>query len=205
MAGLNINLDQEVSFGKMSRGKMPTKTSINLVPKKESYLSTKKGITTAAVGAVIVVLLAFLLIVRPLIGLANANAKVKDLTAQLDAVNSEIKENAATEEEYAHYTYEGMNSEEMSRVDRVQVMKLVQDALINGGVARSWSLSGNTMTFEVTGASLGELNQIAAGLEKEPIVERCVINNANKGSADSSNVAVSFVIYLVKPAEGGDA
>ena len=203
MAGLNINLDKEVNFGK-SRGKMPTKTSINLVPKKERYLATRKGVTTLVLGSLLVVVLALVLIVRPLIGLMNANARVNDLTSQLDAVNSEIKANAATEEEYAHYTYEGMNSDELSRVDRVQVMKLVQDALISGGVAKSWSLTGNVMTLEVTGTSLAELNQIAAALEKEPIVERCVINNATKSNSDSSDVAVSFVIYLVKPAEGGD-
>lgn len=203
MAGLSINLDKEVSFGKASRGKMPTKTSINLVPKKESFLSTRKGITTAAVGAVIVLLLAFLLIIRPLMGLMSANAKVNDLTAQLDEVNSTIVANADKEEEYAHYTYEGLTSEEMSSVDRVQIMKLVQDALINGGVARAWTLSGNVMYFEVSGASLAELNQIAATLEKQPIVERCVINTANKGGSDSNEVAVSFVIYLVNP-EGGN-
>lgn len=183
---------------------MPTKTSINLVPKKEKYLSTKKGITTAAVGAVIVLALAFLLIIRPIISLANANARVNELTSQLDEVNQQITANAEKEDEYAHYTYEGLTKEEMNRVDRVQVMKLVQDALIKGGVAKAWTLSGNVMTFDVSGASLSELNQIAAALEQQPIVERCVINNANKGSADNSNVAVSFVIYLKQPAEGGN-
>ena len=94
--------------------------------------------------------------------------------------------------------------EEMNMVDRVQVMKLVQDALIKGGVAKAWTLSENMMTFDVTGASLSELNQIAAALEQEPIVERCVINTANKGGDDTANVAVSFVIYLTQPAEGGN-
>ena len=200
MAQLKLDLNKEVSIGSKSRGKMPTKTTINLVPKKERYLSTRKGITTVAVGTLLVIVLALLLIVRPVLGLVKANARVKDLTAQLDETNRLIEQNAATEEEYAHYTYEGMNSEEMSRVDRVRIMKLVQDALISGGVARSWDLSENIMTLEVSGASLAELNQIAAGLEQDPIVERCVIYTANKGgSNDSSDVDVSFVIYLTKP------
>lgn len=203
MAGLNIDLNKEISVGKVSRGKMPTKTTINLVPKKESVLSTRKGVTAIVLGSLLVVVLALVLIVRPIIGLMNANARVDALTAQLDEINSTIAANTAVEEEYAHYTYEGMTEEEMSRVDRVQIMKLVEDALISGGVAKAWALSGNIMTFEVSGASLAELNQIAAALENEPIVERCVINNANKGNSDTTGVAVSFVIYLVKPTEGG--
>ena len=204
MAGLKIDLNKDVSFGSTMRGKMPTKTSINLVPKKESFLSTKKGVTTTVLGVLLVLVLAFLLIVRPIMGLVAANNRVKDLTAQLDEVNNTIMANSELEEEYAHYTYEGFTDEEMSRVDRVKVMQLVQNNLIKGGVARSWDLSGNVMVLEVTGASLSELNQIAAGLERDPIVERCVINNANKGGNDSAPVAVSFVIYLTKQTEGGD-
>ena len=196
MAGLNIDLNKNISVGSLSRGKMPTKTTINLVPKKERYISTPKGKLTTIIAAVIILLLIFLLIVRPVMKLTKARAQVADLTTQLDQTNSQIAQLAGLEEEYAHYTYEDMTTEEMSRVSRVKVMRLVQEALIDGGVANSWSLSGNVMTLQVSGASLSQLNQIAAALEQEDIVERCVINSANKGG---ENVAVSFVIYLVKP------
>lgn len=202
MAELKIDLNKDVSVGKLSRGKMPTKTSINLVPKKESILSTRQGVTSVIIGTLIVVVLVAFLIVRPIAGLVLTNAKVNKLTEDLDAVNAQIASMSAIEEEYAHYTYEDMTPEEMGRVDRVKIMKLVKDSLIAGGVARSWSLSGNVMTFEVSGASLSELNQIAAALEKESIVERCVIENANKGG--TTNVVVNFVIYLQKSAEEGN-
>ena len=205
MAEFKLDLNKDVSVGKLSRGKMPTKTSINLVPKKESILSTRQGVTSVIIGTLLVIVLTALLIVRPIVGLVLANAKVNKLTEELDAVNAQIAQMAEVEEKYAHYTYEDMTPEEMGRVDRVQIMKLVKDSLIAGGVARSWTLSENVMTFEVSGASLSELNQIAAALENEAIVERCVIENANKGgSSDTSNVVVNFVIYLQKPAEGGD-
>ena len=198
MAGSKLDLNKEISLGGMSRGKMPSKTSINLVPEKESIFTSKKALP-ALIGTIIVaVLLIGLLVVRPIIQLASATSDVARLTEELNEANKTIKERGYIEEEYAHYTTEGMTEEELTRVNRVKVMKLVEDAVVNTGVVKSWELSGNTMSLEVSGASLAELNQIAAALEKESIVDRCVINTANKGTGktDGGSVAVSFIVYL---------
>ena len=198
MAGSKLDLNKEISLGGMSRGKMPSKTSINLVPEKESIFTSKKALPVIIGTIIIAVLLIGLLVVRPLVQLTSANAEVKRLTAELDEANATIKELGYVEEEYAHYTTDGMTEEELTRANRVKVMKLVEDAVVNTGVVKSWNLSGNIMSLEVSGASLAELNQIAAALEKESIVDRCVISTANKstGNADGSGVAVSFIVYL---------
>ena len=196
MANLKIDLNKEVSLGK-SRGAIPTKTSINLVVKKESFLKSKKALPTIILGVLVVVLIVGFFLVKPLISLASANARISDLQAQLDETNKTIESMGYIEEEYAHYTTEGMTAKEISRVDRVKVMKLVEDSVVHSGVVKSWNLSENTMALEVRGASLSELNQIAGALEEEPIVDRCVITTANKGDAkNEGNVAVSFIVYL---------
>ena len=198
MAGSKLDLNKEISLGGMSRGKMPSKTSINLVPEKESIFTSKKALPVLIGTIVIAVLLIGLLVVRPLVQLASASSDVTRLTEELGEANNNIRELGYIEEEYAHYTTEGMTEEELTRVNRVKVMKLVEDAVVNTGVVKSWELSGNIMSLEVSGASLAELNQIAAALEREPIVDRCVISTANKGTGQSggSGVAVSFIVYL---------
>lgn len=197
MANLKLDLNKEVSFGKKSHGSIPTKTSINLVIKKESFFSSKKALPTIIIGALVLVLLIGLLFVKPLLELTSADARIADLQSQLDETNQMIDSMGAVEEEYAHYTTEGMTEEELSRVDRVKVMKLVEDAVVNSGNVRSWNITENTMTLDVRGASLSELNQIAAAIEKESIVDRCVINTANKGTTDNEGgVTVTFIVYL---------
>lgn len=192
MAG-KLDLNKEISLGGQPRGKIPTKTSINLVIKKERKVSP-----VMLIGSIVLaVLLVGLLIVRPIVNLNMANAKVDRLQAELDEADKKIQSYGDVEKEYAHYTTADMTEEELSRVDRVKVMKLVEDAVVNTGVVKSWNLSENMMSLEVSGASLSELNQIAAALEKEAIVDRCVINSANKGNGpDTGGVAVSFVVYL---------
>lgn len=205
MAGLNIDLNKEISFGSrdgkntVPRGKMPTKTSINLVPQKERFLSKKSNVVKLALGIVLAVLLFVLLVVKPVVQLATASSRVTSLRQQLDEANKSIDKLGNIEEEYAHYTTEGMTDEELSRVDRTQVMDLVYKTVIKSGMVNSWSLTENIVTLQVTGATLEQLNQIAGRLEQEDIVDRCVINNANRGTQANNkegNVAVTFLVYL---------
>lgn len=196
MAKKSINLDQEITLGRKSQGKMPTKTSINLVVKKESALKTRKGITWTIIGALAVVLLAGLLIVRPVLGLINERAKVEKLTSELEQINKEIGDNADIEKEYAHYTIEDMTPDELARVDRVSVMRLVDTVNKSGGSVTGFELSENVMVIKEQGSTLAELNNIAQTLEQQDIVERCVINSADKGKQNTAGVEASFIIYL---------
>ena len=197
-----IDFNKEISLGrgggnKISAANRPTKTSINLVPKKESIMSTRRGRSYVILGSILALLLVVALVVMPFIRLQSANARVASLQKQLEEANAAIKEMGGIEEEYAHYTTEGMTEEELTRVNRAKVMKLVEDAVVNSGVVDRWSISGNTMTLQVSGASLAELNQVAAALEDKDMVERCVINTADRGSrADTGNVEATFVVYL---------
>lgn len=204
VAKKSINLDQEITLGRKSQGKMPTKTSINLVVKKESALKTRKGITWTIIGALAVVLLAGLLIVRPIIGLISARAEVEDLTSELEQINKEIGDNADIEKEYAHYTIEDMTPDELARVDRVSVMRLVDTVNKSGGSVTGFELSENVMVIKEQGSTLAELNNIAQTLEQQDIVERCVINSADKGKQDTAGVEASFIIYLTNGETEGE-
>lgn len=199
MAKLELNLNKDISLGSKPRGKMPTKTSINLVVKKESKLNLPMMIGVIILALLLVVLL----VIKPIVGLTRETQRVTQLTNELSEANSVIASYGDVEKEYAHYTTAGMTAEELSRIDRVKMMKLVEDAVVNSGSVNSWSISGNTMVLQVHGSSLAELNQIAGALEKDPLVERCVINNANRANSNNANgVTVSFIVYLSDDSSG---
>lgn len=207
-----LDFKKEISLGGSGgktrvRGKKPVKTSINLVIKKDSFFSSKKALPVMIALVVLTCVLIGFLLIRPLIILGTANAKSSELQTQITQTNALISSKGDVVEEYAHYTTDGMTSEELNRVDRVKVMKLVEDAVVNNGSINSWSVSDNIATLQVRGSSLSELNQAAAALEKDPIVERCVINNANRGTRanESGVVAVTFTVYLNDPEKAAEA
>lgn len=68
---------------------------------------------------------------------------------------------------------------------------------------KTWSVSGNTLTVEITGGSLEKLNMVARRLETSAIVDSVTISTANKQgqTANAQDVWARLIIYLMQPAE----
>ena len=71
----------------------------------------------------------------------------------------------------------------------------------------NWSVSGNTLTVQITGGSLQKLNKVARRLETSPIVDSVTISTANKqnNAQNAQNVSGQLIIYLMQPAEEASA
>lgn len=193
---MNLNLKLPQFKGKITKGKMPTKDFINVQTRTKQAFSVKKNLPLLIVIAVAVIVLGKFFVVDKIVDLATEANRISTIQQELQTTKAQISSKGDIEEEYAHYTTSGMTDEELSRVDRVEAMRLVDSAFRGGNVSRSWNLTGNIMTLQVTGSSLSELNQLAADLETDPIVERCVISSANKRTDQNGNVVVTFIIYL---------
>lgn len=193
---INLKLPKSNKPKKVSKGNMPTKNYINLMIKNKRSFDARKHLPIIIILAVLFLVLCKFLVVDRLVKISDETARVNELQMELEQANKQINELSDDEEMYAHYTTEGMTKEELSRVDRVQAMKMVDKAFTGGIVSTSWNLTGNIMTLEVSGPSLGKLNKLASDLEKNPIVERCVITSADKNKDEKGNVLVTFTIYL---------
>ena len=165
---------------KALRGRMPVKRSINLMLIDENRISPVK----ATLGIIVIVALAALfskfMVADRLAMMSSASGKANQLKDTLDQTMEAIERYEGVEDSYAHLTYAGMTQEEMSRVDRVRVLELVADILPDNETAKTWSVTGNIMTVEITGRTLEELNELARRVEESPIVDSCVITTAKK-------------------------
>lgn len=113
----------------VSKGKLPTKRSINLVLVDENKINP----LTAILGILLIVLLAgvfskFLVIDR-LDAMAQAQGRVTQLQNDLDSAMDALDNIGDIGETYAHYTLEGMTAAELNQVDRVLVLALVDSIL----------------------------------------------------------------------------
>ena len=195
---INLKLPQ---LPKIKKGKAPTKTYINVMIKKKQVISLQKRIPVIIAIVIIAAVVCKFAVVDRVAVLMTESAHIASMQAELAEANGKIQSMKDVDDVYAHYTVSGMTEEELGRVDRVQAMKLIDRDFMRDNVSKSWNLTGNTMTLEVSGPSLRELNQVAEALEEKPIVERCVISSANKRAEESNDVKVTFVIYLKQPDE----
>lgn len=193
----NLKLPELPKLPKLKKGKVPSKTYINVLAKKKQVVPIEKRLPVIIIVVILAAVLCKFTVVDRLTAVMRESSRVSTLQQELSEANSKIEHLADVDDLYAHYTTSGMTSEELGRVNRVKAMKLIDKTFLHGNISKSWNLTGNTMTLQVTGPSLSELNDVAKEMEEKSIVERCVISSANKRTTDENgDVVATFVIYL---------
>ena len=193
---LNLKLPELPKLPKLKKGKVPSKTYINVLVKRKQAFSLEKRLPVIIIVVILAVVLFKFTVVDRFTAVMRESGRLSRLQEELTLTEEQIGKLEDVDDLYAHYTTSGMTEEELGRVDRVKAMKLIDKTFLHGNISKSWNLTGNTMTLQVIGPSLRELNEVAEEMEEKPIVERCVISSANKGTNESGEVAATFVIYL---------
>ena len=197
---------------KLGRGHMPSKRSINL-----ALLDVKPFRIGLAIPTILLILVAaaafskFLVIDR-LTEVSEAQANVSRLHAQINAGYVELADYDDLATLYAHYTFSGMTQEELRRTDRREVLALLQRTALPGMGISSWTLTGNQVVLNITGATLQDINLVAQKLEADDLVDYCTVTTATSREWDdryntedrpeySSTVTARVVIYLIAETE----
>ena len=153
------------------RGQLPVKRSINLASLGEKPIK----LSLAIPGIVLIILAAFLfskfLVIDRLAEVNAAQGRVTSLQNRLDAGYRELTDYDDLVEQYAHYTYSGMTQEELERVDRADIINLIQRVILPDVGVASWSVSGNQLTVNMTAKTLEEINRMVQKLDQNELVE----------------------------------
>ena len=193
----------------VKRRQMPTKRVINL-----AVLDEKKMNFGLAIPAILLILVAaavfskFLVIDR-MTEVSAAQAVVNRLQSELDQGYDELAGFDDLSNLYAHYTYSGFTKEELGRTDRTAVLRLIRAVILPRAEISSWSLSGNTLTVNLSADTLQEINLLVQQLEAEDLVDFCTVNTANTRdsvrraaeSAEQGAVKARVLAYLNSGAE----
>ena len=111
----------------------------------------------------------------------------------------------ALAEEYAHYTYSGMTEEELNRVNRVDAIALINRIVLPKAVVNSWTIQGNEMSLIIGDNTLQNINLIVQALEKDELVDFCIVTNAateetlrssSLSGSTTERVTAKITVYL---------
>ena len=199
-----------MAFGKKAenksggkRGKLPTKRSINLAMSDEKPVNLKIGIP----AMILILLAAFAFgkfaVADRLVAVSRAEAQVSALQNELNAAYDKLNSFGELTELYAHYTYSGMTQDEISRADRGSVIAMIRRLILPRGEVTSWTLSGNTLTVNMTVQDLRTVNRTVQDIESDEHVSFCSVNTAATTDKTTAAEAVNarITIYLNPPEE----
>ncbi|MBQ2859894.1 MAG: hypothetical protein IJE80_01910 [Peptococcaceae bacterium] len=184
---------------------LPAKRTINLAAVGEHKIAVK----WAALGIVLIITAAVLFgkvaVADRFAALAEAEHQAAAVRAQLEEGYAQIEAYGALAEEYAHYTYSGMTEEELNRVNRVDAIALINRIVLPKAVVNSWTIQGNEMSLIIGDNTLQNINLIVQALEKDELVDFCIVTNAateetlrssSLSGSTTERVTAKITVYL---------
>ena len=194
--------------GKRRRGRMPTKTEINLAVVGEKHINGLIALPAILLIVVAAALFSKFLVIDRMLEVSAAQREVARLQAQLDAGYEELADYGELADLYAHYTFSGMTKEEQERIDRVEVLSLMDRVVLPRVGVDSLTVTGNEMTLNITGSTLQEINLLVQSLEEDPLVDYCSVTTADRKDYDrlyqadeNASVTARVIVYLKQASE----
>lgn len=188
--------------------KLPTKTRINLAKRE----SKKKDIITLAVGAVLIAGLsaavAKFAVIDQLDRLSQAESAYNAVHTQYVAMLQAVEDYPKVEERYRTYSRSWMLSGDtngLARVDRTDVLDLVEKRLMPYGAINTLSLRDSVMVVSMSGMNLSQISAMFERLQTEKIVESAALNVASTEEKDNPDALLDFTITIALQPEQEEA
>ena len=185
--------------------RIPTKQSINLATVGLKKTNWAVMMPLLIVFAIALAAFSKFLVIDRLAEVAAAESAATAVQTELDECIERIEQYGELNEVYAHYTYSGMTEEELSLVDRTEVMALLERAVLPKTQAAEFDLAGNRLKIAIEGDTLQEINETVQSLLEDDLVEYCEVNNATTSDLtkkttkiETDKVTANIVIHLKK-------
>lgn len=187
--GLNmdINLDFLKDIGKKKSGSgLPSKSTMNLV-------ILEKGDNSKVTNIVLIVLLVIVLIVFAKFGVLDIYNQKKAAQEEADQALAQLNEDKAMLEEYekvfthfSHYYRAFLSEGELKVVDRIELMKMLDENLFNVAEMQSITVRDNTISVSFYDVTAEQTGQLYTALKEQPMVKSVFLETAttNKGQDD---------------------
>ncbi len=188
--------------------KLPTKTRINLAKRE----SRKKDMITLGVGIVLIAGLsaavAKFAVIDQLDRLSQAEGAYNAVHVQYVAMQQAVADYPNVEERYRTYSRSWMLSGDtngLARVDRADVLDLVEARLLPYGHINTLSLRDSVMVASMSGMNLSQISAMFERLQTEKIVASASLNMASTEEKDDPNALLDFTITIALQPEQEEA
>lgn len=179
--------------------KLPTKTRINLAKRE----SRKKDMITLGVGIVLIAGLsaavAKFAVIDQLDRLSQAEGAYNAVHVRYVAMQQAVADYPNVEERYRTYSRSWMLSGDtngLARVDRADVLDLVEARLLPYGRINTLSLRDSVMVVSMSGMNLSQISAMFERLQTEKIVASASLNMASTEEKDDPNALLDFTITI---------
>ena len=182
------------------KNEYPSKQTVNLVFRERSINSPSRAIPAFLLFLVFLALFVRFGVQGQLQKMTSAQALLEKVQADLSGLVEYNRDYEAVREQYSQYFNDYLNEDEAVLRDRLDVLTLLEECVMNQADLSSISIQGNICRISITDVPLNTISGIVADLESNPQVQYISVATAatenNEEVQDRQNVTANVTITL---------
>ncbi len=182
------------------KNEYPSKQTVNLVFRERSINSPSRAIPAFLLFLVFLTLFVRFGVQGQLQKMTSAQASLEKVQADLSGLVEYNRDYEAVREQYSQYFNDYLNEDEAVLRDRLDVLTLLEECVMNQADLSSISIQGNICRISITDVPLNTISGIVADLESNPQVQYISVATAatenNEEVQDRQNVTANVTITL---------
>lgn len=192
--------DLKGMFAGTKQTKYPTKTTINMAACGRTEAAGKTLVIGMAVIAVLVLLVVKFCVFDQYARLSRAEADYNSVYQKNQELADRVSDYDEVMLEYRAYSMSFIsdkNDENFVRVDRKEVLDLIETVMMKRGQVLSIEIYENTAKVSMKGMNLEEISEMIRSLKNSPVVSEAQLNIAKTDENKPASVlSFSVTIYL---------
>ena len=182
------------------KNEYPSKQTVNLVFRERSINSPSRAIPAFLLFLVFLALFVRFGVQGQLQKMTSAQASLEKVQADLNGLVEYNRDYETVREQYSQYFNDYLNEDEAVLRDRLDVLTLLEECVMNQADLSSISVQGNICRISITAVPLNTISGIVADLERNPQVQYISVATAatenNEEGQDRQNVTANVTITL---------
>ena len=182
------------------KNEYPSKQTVNLVFRERSINSPSRAIPAFLLFLVFLALFVRFGVQGQLQKMTSAQASLEKVQADLSGLVEYNRDYEAVRDQYSQYFNDYLNEDEAVLRDRLDVLTLLEECVMNQADLSSISIQGNICRISITDVPLNTISGIVADLESNPQVQYISVATAatenNEEVQDRQNVTANVTITL---------
>jgi len=173
---------------------LPSKKTLNLMQKDRRTKPPGRIVLVVSLFAVVLFAVIKFGVFDRMYSLYTANSEASKAESELDAARRLTAGYDDILEEYQRYTFDGFTEAEIARVDRSDIVTLVDELILSVGYSKSYTISDNTLTLVLHSVTLAETSALIQELYSDPSVHAVAVTTAGSDPArdETVNIQVQF-------------
>ncbi|MDD2955836.1 MAG: hypothetical protein PHD67_05910 [Oscillospiraceae bacterium] len=185
----------------------PSKTGMNLAMRDRKTKANPVFVVVSVIlVAAIAVLFSQFAVVRPMAQVMQAKRTAQEAEQQLAMLEEHNADYEEIRHQYGVYANRGFTDDELARVDRLDVLELVENELMRAATVRSLAVTGNEVSTTLSDISLNRLSTLYLDLTENALVDSVTVTAVDgQGSvSDDANTTASIIIKLTTKGADGE-